>query len=80
MYYKLTVAGHIPANTECPFVYRCGIKKAGNCKHKGIEHPCELSCGLARAFDMAGDNPAKNEFADWLNNKLVRNKIYSSKE
>ena len=51
---KKLITGCIPKNTECPFKDRCSPKIV--CGHQGVQHKCDFSCGLARAFDLA-DNP-----------------------
>ena len=40
--------GRISAGQECPYTEKCPEKIYGFCKHKGVEHTVEFSCGYAR--------------------------------
>ena len=48
------VNGHIPEKTECPFTKECPTIDL--CKHTGINHPCNFSCGTARFLDIKQRN------------------------
>lgn len=46
------VKGRIPAHTNCPYAGKCSEPDTGFCRHKGVWHTVEFSCGFARAFDL----------------------------
>ena len=49
--------GRIPAGQECPYREECFEAKDGLCKHKGVEHTVEFSCGYARYFHICERGP-----------------------
>jgi len=51
---KLNERGCINPNTECPFKDECPC--VGTCHHRGLDHNCEFSCGLARLIEIILDN------------------------
>lgn len=51
--------GLIPQGTDCPFRGQCGIAQDGNCKHQGVNHTCDFSCAMARAFDICSERNKK---------------------
>jgi hypothetical protein len=52
-------SGMIPAGTECPFQEKCGSFKHVACNGEGCQvcdgktKTIDMSCGLARGFDIA---------------------------
>lgn len=55
------VQGRIPIGQECPFKSQCPYVPAGDCGHQGIKHTVAYSCGTARLFDLASQQPSEKK-------------------
>ena len=46
------VNGLILKGCECPYKVECGDFGKNHCKHTGVAHQVDFSCGIARAHEQ----------------------------